>query len=58
MDDASLIELGYDMIIGWDLLKALNLIINFEHEVIKWEDSQILMNRSKLATILYLHIFR
>ena len=48
-DDASLTELGYDMIIGRDLLKALKMIIDFEHEVIKWEESQIPMNRTKLA---------
>ena len=41
--------LVYDMIIGQDLLKALKMIINFVHELIEWEDSQIPMNRTKLA---------
>ena len=49
MDGGSLTELGYDMIIGRDLLKALKMIIDFKHDVIKWEDSQIPMNRTKLA---------
>ena len=49
MDAGSLTELGYDMIIGQDLLKVLKVIISFEHEVIKWEDSQIPMNTIKLA---------
>ena len=37
------------MIIGQDLLGALKMIIDFEDEVIKWEDSQITMKWSKLA---------
>ena len=49
VDGGSLTELGYDMIIGRDLLKALKMIIDFKHDVIKWEDSQIPMNRTKLA---------
>ena len=36
------------MVIGQDLSKVLKKIIAFEHEVIKWGDSQILTNRTKL----------
>ena len=49
VDNGSLLELGYDMVIGRDLLKALKMIIDFEHDTIKWEDSQIPMNRTKLV---------
>ena len=49
VDNGSLLELGYDMVIGRDLLKALKMVIDFEHDIIKWEDSQILMNRTKIT---------
>ena len=49
VDGGSLTELGYDMIIGRDLLKALKMIIDSKHDVIKWEDSQIPTNKTKLA---------
>ena len=36
------------MIIGRDLLQALKVIIDFEYQVIKWDDVSIPMNRTKL----------
>ncbi len=35
------------MIIGRDLLHALNVIIDFEYEVIQWDNVSIPMNRTK-----------
>ena len=49
MDGGSLTVLGYGMIIGRDLLKALKMIIDFVHEVIEWKDSQIPVDRTKSA---------
>ena len=34
-------ELGYDMIIRRDLLQALKVIIDFEYQVIRWDDVSI-----------------
>ena len=48
IDSGKLEELGNGMIIGRDLLQALNIIINFEHQVIKWDDVSIPTNRTKL----------
>ena len=41
--------LGYDMIIGRDLLQALEVVIDFEYQVIKWDDVSIPMNRTKTS---------
>ena len=49
MDNGKLEELGYDMIIGRDLLLSLGMIIDFKYSVIRWEDNNIPMNRTKLA---------
>ena len=49
MDSGRLEELGYDMIIGRDLLQALKVIIDFEYQVICWDDVSIPMNRTKLV---------
>ena len=49
MDSGKLEELGYDMIIGRDLLQALKVVIDFEYQVIKWDDVSIPMNRTKLS---------
>ena len=49
MDSGKLEELGYDMIIGRDLLQALKVVIDFEYQVIRWEDVSIPMNRTKLT---------
>ena len=49
MDSGKLEELGYDMIIGRDLLQALKVVIDFEYQVIRWDDVSIPMNRTKLA---------
>ena len=49
MDSGKLEELGYDMIIGRDLLQALKIIIDFEYQVIGWDDVSIPMNRTKLT---------
>ena len=49
MDSGKLEELGYDMIIGRDLLQALKVIIDFEYQVIRWDDVSIPMNRTKLS---------
>ena len=38
MDNGKLEELSYDMIIGRDLLQALKVIIDFEYQVIRWDD--------------------
>ena len=37
------------MIIGRDLLQALKVIIDFEDQVIRWDDTNIPMNRTKLT---------
>ena len=49
MDSGKLEELGYDMIIVRDLLQALKVIIDFEYQVIRWDDVSIPMNRTKLT---------
>ena len=49
MDSDKLEELGYDMIIGMDLLQFLKVVIDFEYQVIKWDDVRIPMNRTKLS---------
>ena len=36
MDNGKLEELGYDMIIGRDLLLSLGMIIDFKYSVIRW----------------------
>ena len=48
MDSGKFEEL-YDMIIGRDLLQALKVIIDFEYQVIRWDDVSIPMNRTKLT---------
>ena len=48
-DKGRLERLGYDMITGRDLLQALKIIIFFEYQVIKWEDTNILLNEFKLS---------
>ena len=49
MDNGKLEELGYDMIIGRDLLFSLGMIIDFKYSVIRWGENDIPMNRTKLA---------
>ena len=49
MDNGKLEELGYDMIIGRDLLLSLGMIIDFKYSVIRWGENNIPMNRTKLA---------
>ena len=49
IDKGKLEELGYDMIIGRDLLQALKMTIDFEYQVIKWEGTSVPMNKTKLA---------
>ena len=49
MDNGKLEELGYDMIIGRDLLFFLGMIIDFKYSVIRWGENDIPMNRTKLA---------
>ena len=48
MDIGDLGVLEYDMIIGRDLMKSLGLIIDFKHEVLRWDDVTIPMNRTKI----------
>ncbi len=48
MDIGDLGVLEYDMIIGRDLLTSLGLIIDFKHEVLRWDDVTIPMNRTKI----------
>ena len=38
MDSGKFEELVYDMIIGRDLLQALEVVIDFEYQVIKWDN--------------------
>ena len=49
MDSGKFEELGYDMIIGRDLLQIPSVIIDFEYQIIKWDDVSIPMNRTKLT---------
>ena len=42
-------KLGYDMIIGKDLLWAPKITINLKYQVIKWKDTSIPVNGTKLA---------
>ena len=49
MDNGKLEKLGYDMIIGRDLLLSLGMIIDFKYSVIRWGEDNIPMNRTKLA---------
>ena len=49
MDSGKLEELGYDMIICRGLPQALKVIIDFEYQVIRWDDVSIPMNRTKLT---------
>ena len=49
MDIGKLEELGYDMIIGRDLLLSLGMIIDFKHSVICLGENSIPVNRTKLA---------
>ena len=49
IDNGKLEELGYDMIIGRDLLFSLEMIIDFKYSVIRWGENDIPMNRTKLA---------
>ena len=39
----------HEMIIGRDFLQSLKVVIDFEYQVIRWEDVSIPMNRTKLA---------
>ena len=48
IDIGDLGVLEYDMIIGRDLMKSLGLIIDFNHEVLCWDDVTIPMNRTKI----------
>ena len=53
-------SLGYDMIIGLDLLCELGLIINCEEKVVEWQDLKIPMttpvtkfkNKKQLRVVL------
>ena len=49
MDNGKLEELGYDMIIGSDLLLSLGMIIDFKYSVVRWGENNFPMNRTKLA---------
>ena len=49
MDNRKLGELGYNMNIGRDLLQALKVVIYFEYQVLKWDDTSIPMNITKLS---------
>ena len=49
MENGKFEELGYDMIIGRDLLLSLRMIIDFKYSVICWGENNIPMNRTKLA---------
>ena len=46
-DAGRLDSLGYDMIIGRDLMTSLKMIIDFEYQVLRWENIGIPMNRNK-----------
>ena len=49
MDSWKLEKLSYGMIIGRDLRTALNVVIDFEYQVIRWDDVSIPMNKTKLC---------
>ena len=49
MDSGKLEELGCDMIIGRNLVQVLNIVIDFEYQVIRWDDVSIPMNRTKIT---------
>ena len=51
IDSGELEELGYDMIIGRDLLHILKVVIDFEYKIIRWGDDSIHINRSELSKI-------
>ena len=48
-DSGKLEKLSYDTIIGRDLLQALKAVINFKYQVIKWNDVNVPLNRTKLS---------
>ena len=47
IDQGKLDELGYGMIISRDLFQALKMTIDFEYQVLKWEGSITLTNKTK-----------
>ena len=49
VDKGKLEELGYDMIIGRDLLFSLGMIIDFKCSIIRWDEIGMLMNRTRLT---------
>ena len=49
MENGKFEELGYDMIIGRDLLLSQGMIIDFKYLVIRCGKNNIPMNRTKLA---------
>ena len=45
IDNGELDKLGYDMIVGRDLMLALEMIIDFKYQVTRWDNVGIPMNR-------------
>ena len=45
IDNGELDKLGYDMIVGRDLMLALGMIIDFKYQVTRWDNIGIPMNR-------------
>ena len=51
MDRGKLVEPGYGIIIIMDLIQALNIATDFEYQVIRWDDVNIPMDRTKLNKV-------
>ena len=49
MDSGKLEELGYIMIIVRGLLQVFKVVINFEYQVIQWDDISIPIKWTKLS---------
>ena len=47
IDSGKLEYISYDMIIDRDLLHAIKIIIDFDYQVIKWDDVRIPKNQTK-----------
>ncbi|CAI5724997.1 unnamed protein product [Peronospora destructor] len=39
------------MIVGWDLMNALGLILDFKKKLIKWDDCQLQLNTEQSTTL-------
>ena len=51
MDIRDLVILEYDMTVGRDLMKSLDLIIDCKYKALRWDDISIPMKRTKIDSI-------